>query len=202
MLAASVQNLLKGSFTFTQNMGEVKASGSVDPAANAGAVKVDGGSGSESFRLETLIFPDAVYVQMDFGAALPGWPSDTWFRVDTTKVKNPEDFNLNLVDDVDPAGAAKIFAAVVDVEKVGDRHYQGNVDLGKATDASMVDEDVVKALGSQTTVPFEAVLDDQGRLVTLKLKVPAAGTAQAQTWETSYGNFGSAPLPESRRPVR
>lgn len=197
-LVASVQKLQKSSFTFEQTIAGGKGGGSVDPVAKNATVKInfqDAESGAK-FAMELLLLAEDVYMKLDFGdLPVPGLPpADKWQHVDKSKLKNPKDLDLDIASDADPAGASAIFDAIVDVEKVGDRQYKGTVDLSKATDAGIVDEDVVKAVGDQAkTVPFEAALDDQGRLTSVKLSVPAVGKVKAQTWEITYSNYGSAP---------
>jgi hypothetical protein len=85
----------------------------------------------------------------------------------------------------------------VDVQSTGDRKYTGTLDLTKATDADIVDKKIVKDLGEAAkSVPFEATLDDKGRLSSLKINVPAGTKTKAQTWEVTYSDYGTAPKVE------
>lgn len=197
-LIASVAELQKSSFTFDMKAAGATGTGSVDPATKSGTIKMnigDAQSGAK-FMMEMLLLGDDFYLKLDFGALkVPGMPPpDKWQHVDRTKLTDPDEVNLDLSKDTDPAGAKEIFDAIVTVEKTGDRQYRGTTDLTKAAEADIVDEDIVKALGEQAkAVPFEATLDDKGRLASLRLDIPAAGSAKAQTWEVSYSNYGAAP---------
>lgn len=195
-LVASVAEIQKNSFTFDMKATNATGTGSVDPAAKSAAVKLNFEESGVKFLMELLILADDNYMKIDFGGLkVPGMPPpDKWQHIDRTKLKDQEALDLFNIDDADPAGAKDIFNAIVNVESAGERKYKGTVDLTKATDAGIVDEDVVKALGEQAkAVPFEATVDDKGRLASLRLDIPAAGTAKAQTWEINYSNYGTAP---------
>ncbi|HET8659500.1 MAG TPA: hypothetical protein VFM55_10935 [Micromonosporaceae bacterium] len=194
-LIASVAELQKTSFAFEMKVAEATGTGSVDPAAKAATMKMDFSDAKSEFLMEMLLLADDFYLKLNFGdLKLPGMPPpDKWQHVDKTKLTNLEALDLDITKDADPAGAKEIFDAIVTAEKTGDRQYKGTTDLSKATKAGVVDEDAVKALGDQAkAVPFEATLDDQGRLTNLKLSIPAAGTAKAQVWEVTYSNYGAA----------
>jgi len=197
-LIASVAELQKNSFTFEMKVAEATGTGSVDPAAKAAAMKMNfsDDTSAAKFQMDMLLLADDFYLKLDFGdLKLPGLPApDKWQRVDKTKLTSADDLDIDIAKDADPAGAKEIFDAIVTVEKTGDRQYKGTTDLSKAAEAGMVDEDVVKTLGDQAgAVPFEATLDDQGRLANLKLNIPAAGTTKAQTWDVTYSSYGAAP---------
>lgn len=198
-LLASVTELQKTPFTFTVKDASLTGEGAADPAATSGTFKIKVSDDELNFTLnfEFLLIKENAWVKIDFGpAAEPlglGAVQKKWLHVDKSKVKDADD--LGLGGSADPAGSAEIFGAASAVEKVGDRQYRGTVDLtdAKAKDAGMVDEDIVTELGDQAkAVPFEATVDEQGRLVSLKILVPASGKVKAQTWEVTYSGYGTA----------
>lgn len=116
-----------------------------------------------------LLAPGALYM-MNRGA---GVPEDKWVRVDTTTL---EDGNLVTGGVTDPMAAAELLLGarqVTYVERtelagVTVRHYRGVSDIGRA--AREVSPESRGALAAAAkgfrthTVPFDAYIDEQGRL--------------------------------------
>lgn len=104
-------------------------------------------------------------------------------------------------------------AALVDLAasvKADGRHrYQGTVDLTRDTH-EVIDPNLVKKLGAAArAVPFEASIDDRGRLTYLKVMAPAppgepkeSGQAR-RLWITSLGGAATftAPVGAKEAPV-
>jgi hypothetical protein len=198
-LVASAQELQKTTFTFKLTGAGVTGSGSVDAPADSATMKAkfSDQETNMTFAMEFLILAEDRYMKLDFGSLpIPGLPpKDKWQHIDLTKVKDPKSLDLDVATDADPAGAKTIFDSIVTAEKTGDKQYKGTVDISAiGKDADLLDADVVKDLGPDAkTVPFEATLDDQGRLTNLKLQIPAKGKVKAQVWEITYSDYGSAP---------
>lgn len=198
-LVASTQQLQNTSFRFELTGAGVTGNGSVDAPADSATMKAkfSDEQTNATFAMELLILPEDRYMKLDFGALpIPGMPSkDKWQHIDLTKVKDPQSLDLDVAKDADPAGTKAIFDSIVTAEKTSDKQYKGTVDISAiAKDADLLDADVAKALGPDAkTVPFEATLDDQGRLTNLKLQIPAKGKVKAQVWEITYSDYGSAP---------
>jgi hypothetical protein len=197
-LIASVQEIQETSFRFKIKGAGVTASGSVDAPTDSAVLKAnyaDEALGAK-FILELLIVGDDKYMKLDFGdAAIPGFPPpDKWQHLDETKIKDKESLELDVAGDADPAGTDDILDAVVVAEHAGDRRYEGTVDLSGVTDAGLLDDEVVGRLGDAAkTVPFEATLDGERRLVNLKLRIPSVPKVKAQVWEITYSDYGAAP---------
>ncbi|WP_175408927.1 hypothetical protein [Streptomyces sp. TRM64462] len=116
-----------------------------------------------------LLTPGALYMK-NRGA---GVPADKWVRIDTTTL---DDGNLVTGGATDPAAAAELLRAARKVTYVGDAklsgvevsHYRGTTDIGDA--AKVASPQVRGALAAAAkgfttdTVPFDAYLDDEGRL--------------------------------------
>lgn len=194
VLANSVTELTRTSHKFTMKDAESTGEGAVDPQAqkaNMDLVFADVEAGLE-MTLNLLVIGEDAWLKLDFGRAagmggLPKLPKQ-WMHLDKTKIQDAEELEL---DDEDPVGAAEVFEAIVTVEPAGDRLYKGTADLTKATGAALVNDDHVKALGDKAkAIPFEATVDDKGRLVSLELDVPAAGEDKAQSWEATYLDYG------------
>ncbi|MFE1900883.1 hypothetical protein [Streptomyces yangpuensis] len=116
-----------------------------------------------------LLVPGALYMK-NRGA---GVPADKWVRVDTTTLA---DGNLVTGGATDPLIAAELLRAAQEVTYVGEtevagtrvRHYRGTTDIGRAAVSASAEmrgalEAAAKGF-SKDTVPFDAYLDEEGRL--------------------------------------
>ncbi|MEV7446133.1 hypothetical protein AB0O22_34180 [Streptomyces sp. NPDC091204] len=116
-----------------------------------------------------LLVPGALYMK-NRGA---GVPADKWVRVDTTALA---DGNLVTGGATDPLVAAELLRGAQEVTYVGEtevagtkvRHYRGTTDIGRAAGSASAGvrgalEAAAKGF-SKDTVPFDAYLDEQGRL--------------------------------------
>ncbi|MBT2457896.1 hypothetical protein [Streptomyces sp. ISL-86] len=124
---------------------------------------------AEHRPITELLVPGALYMK-NRGA---GVPADKWVRVDTTTLA---DGNLVTGGATDPLAAAELLRGAQQVTYVGEtevagtkvRHYRGTTDIGRA--ARSASQEVRGALEaaakgfSTDTVPFDAYLDEEGRL--------------------------------------
>ncbi|MFE2328477.1 hypothetical protein ACFXD5_32030 [Streptomyces sp. NPDC059385] len=124
---------------------------------------------AEHRPITELLVPGALYMK-NRGA---GVPDDKWVRVDTTTLA---DGNLVTGGATDPLVAAELLRGAQEVTYVGEtevagtkvRHYRGTTDIGRA--ARIASPEVRGALEAaakgfaKDTVPFDAYLDEEGRL--------------------------------------
>ncbi|MET9572718.1 hypothetical protein ACFYNW_31250 [Streptomyces virginiae] len=116
-----------------------------------------------------LLVPGALYMK-NRGA---GVPADKWVRIDTTTLA---DGNLVTGGATDPLVAAELLRVAQEVTYVGVtevagtkvRHYRGTTDIGRAARSAPAEmrgalEAAAKGF-SEDTVPFDAYLDEEGRL--------------------------------------
>jgi hypothetical protein len=121
---------------------------------------------------------------------------DQWTSVDLKKVDPArrrifEEFG-------DPARVKDLFTGIASAEQIGERRFRGTLDLTKVADpgaSRLVDEDDLTSLGPDkaASVPFEAALDAQGRLVGFQMTLPANGGQPEQRAEISYSDHGFKP---------
>jgi hypothetical protein len=147
-----------GVYDYRKRMGQLKVLLPQDPAGVA-----------KRRPITELLAPGALFMK-NRGA---GVPPDKWVRVDTRTLS---DGNLVTGGATDPFTAAEVLlgtrtAAYVgrtEVAGTGVRHYRGTADLGVAARrASDGNEDSLKAAAdgfATTAVPFDAYLDDEGRI--------------------------------------
>ncbi|MFD9723840.1 hypothetical protein [Streptomyces sp. NPDC059072] len=124
---------------------------------------------AEHRPITELLVPGALYMK-NRGA---GVPDDKWVRVDTTTLA---DGNLVTGGATDPLVAAELLRGAQEVTYVGEtevagtkvRHYRGTTDIGRAARIASPEvrgalEAAAKGFGKDT-VPFDAYLDEEGRL--------------------------------------
>ncbi|WP_435303794.1 hypothetical protein [Streptomyces lavendulae] len=116
-----------------------------------------------------LLVPGALYMK-NRGA---GVPDDKWVRLDTTTLS---DGNLVTGGATDPVAAAELLRGAQEVTYVGEtdlagtkvRHYRGTTDIARAAQsASPGVKGALEAAAkgfSKGSVPFDAYLDEEGRL--------------------------------------
>ncbi|WP_411084561.1 hypothetical protein [Streptomyces sp. cmx-18-6] len=151
----------------------IKGQGAYDFRRQLGRLQVvlpkDAAGADDRRPITELLAPGALYMK-NRGA---GVPDDKWVRVDTTALK---DGNLVTGGVTDPMAAAELLRGAADVTYVGKselsgvtvHHYRGVADLGRAARAaSPLSRGALSAAAkgfSKDAVPFDAYLDEEGRL--------------------------------------
>ncbi|MGW0667354.1 hypothetical protein [Streptomyces sp. NPDC002746] len=151
----------------------IRGRGTYDFRSRSGRLKVvlpqDAVGKEEHLPITELLAPGALYM-MNRGA---GVPKDKWVRIDTTALA---DGNLVTGGATDPMAAAELLLGARAVTYLGEsdlagvtvRHYRGTTDIGRAArqvPAASRGALTAAAKGFRTdTVPFDAYLDEQGRL--------------------------------------
>lgn len=199
-LLASTKEIAKGNFRFTMTSNGVTGEGTVHAPSRSAQLTMKVGEASSDFSMDMDVIyaePDT-WVKMKLGGAaanLPGMEalsSGKYLHLDQSKIKDNKDLQFDF-NDIDPAGADLLTKAIVDVTKTGEGAYSGTLDLSKAAEAGLSDEDLLKALGTKAnSLPFTAKLDAQGRLTELTIKVPAAGENEEQDLKVTYSDYGAA----------
>ncbi|GGT46158.1 lipoprotein [Streptomyces atratus] len=190
----------------------IRGRGAYDFRNQVGRLEValpEDAAGEDRHRpITELLAPGALYM-MNRGA---GVPADKWVRIDTTTL---EDGNLVTGGVTDPMAAAELLRGARQVTYVGRtelagvavRHYRGISDIGRAArEASPKSRGALAAAakGFRTdTVPFDAYLDEQGRLRKVRHRFSFAneGPAVEVVSTTLLYGFGvpvSVRLPDDR----
>ncbi|MFD7615904.1 hypothetical protein [Streptomyces sp. NPDC059802] len=190
----------------------IRGRGTYDFRSRKGRLMVvlpkDAAGEDEHRPITELLAPGALYM-MNRGA---GVPADKWVRVDTTTL---EDGNLVTGGVTDPMAAAELLRGARQVTYVGKtvlagvpvRHYRGTADIGLAArEAAPGSGGALAAAAkgfSTDTVPFDAYLDEQGRLRKVRHRFSFAneGPAVEVVSTTLLFGFGvpvSVRLPEGR----
>lgn len=207
-LVASTSGLKAGNYAFTASTPDAQIKGVVDLANKSAAVSIDSRAADAPGKLEMRVVDPDRWIKMSFGAgmtegldlndpvmkpfadALKLFDGKTWLHLDLSKVKNADEYDLDLSTDV--SGATALLSGVVAAQ--GDAHdVTGTLDATKAgDDVGVLDSEDVKAMGAGAkALPFTAKLDDQGRLTHLEIDVPKAGETPAGKWTIDLTGYGS-----------
>jgi hypothetical protein len=167
-LAAAARALDTARYEFRLERAGGTLTGRVDGAAGQAEFSYAGPNGS---TVESRTVGDRRWVRL---VGVSGAPTG-WLRLDPARLS--PDAGLGLDDRLEPAGVVSLVKAATGVTVAGGGtgagRYAGTVDLTRAYDSDVVTDARVTALGDAArAVPFEARLDDAGRLVSVTLKVP------------------------------
>jgi hypothetical protein len=173
----------RGAYDFRRQVGRFLVVLPKDPA------------GAEEHRPITELMASGALYMKNRGA---GVPADKWVRIDTASLS---DGNLVTGGATDPLAAAELLRGATKASYVGEtavagvkvRHYRGTADLPRA--AKYASEGQHKALGAAAKgfrkggVPFDAYVDEEGRLRKLRQRFSVANAEVAST--TLLYDFGA-----------
>jgi hypothetical protein len=176
----------------------IRGTGTYDFAAHRGELLVslpEDAAGVPGHRpIRELLVPGALYMK-NRGE---GVPAGKWVRVDTTAVA---DGNLVTGGATDPLTAAELLRGARAVTAAGKerldgvavRHYRGTTDIARAADAaSPAARGSLRAAArgfSVTEVPFDAYLDERGRLRMVRLSFTFSNVSVVSV--TRFSGFGT-----------
>ncbi|MFD6531283.1 hypothetical protein [Streptomyces sp. NPDC060184] len=168
----------------------IRGQGAYDFRRQLGRIKVvlpkDAAGTDEHRPITELLTPGALYMK-NRGA---GVPEGKWVRIDTTVLA---DGNLVTGGVTDPMAAAELlrgargvtYVGRTELAGIGVRHYRGTADIGSAAGAaSPLSRAALSAAadGFRThAVPFDAYLDDEGRLRKVRHRFTFAAEGPAVT---------------------
>ena len=194
-LLASVPDDQDPAFRFTTSDASGDVSGVVDPA-NRG-MDIDTVTKDKDFTLKMSfrVVESRTWMKVNFEGAqdiqkLMKLPTK-WMELDPTKLKGAD--SLPTYEGTDPGNAEAIIRAATDVQAGGDGSYTGVVDLSAEPELSAALAGVATLGDAAGQIPLTAVVDPDGKLVSLTLEIPASGKQKASEYVVEYFDFGSAP---------
>ncbi|MCO8272736.1 hypothetical protein M1L60_19255 [Actinoplanes sp. TRM 88003] len=188
-------------FAFDIKGGVTPISGVLDAPRETFRVQVKQSEPDAGFSMTmyALTVRDKAWMKILFEPAdVPGLPRvpRKWLVVDPARVTDPEVAPSGYDGDTDPGYAGLVLKGAAAVAGTGHGHYTGTTDLTASTEAEIVTDARLKALGPKAkAVPFEADVDGDGRLTSLLVRIPAAGKAKAATYHVRYTGFGTTETP-------
>lgn len=201
-LTKGVPTTSAGVFHYVIKGGVQPLSGTIDAEHKAVVTEMSEKIPDAGFTLtmKFMVVGDKTWAHISFGDApanlgLPKLPKK-WMKLDLTKLGDDSAKDLKYDGETDPGYVSALITASSGLAESSPGHYAGTVDLTKVTEADIVEDATLTALGDKAkAVPFEATLDAQGRISTALVKVPAAGKTKAATYEVTYDQYGSATAP-------
>jgi ABC-type phosphate transport system substrate-binding protein len=185
----------------------IRGTGTFDYVTRRGRLRIslprDAAGAPEHRPITELLTPGALFIK-DRGE---GVPADKWVRVDT---RDLSDGNLVTGGATDPLTAAELLRAVHGAALVGEerldgvavRHYRGTTDIARAArSASPQAREALRAAArgfAVTRVPFDAYLDERGRLRKVRQRFTFGNVAVVSVTRLSgFGTSVRVALPEA-----
>ncbi|MET0419049.1 MAG: hypothetical protein ABW022_23800 [Actinoplanes sp.] len=202
-LLAAVPDTKVGAYKFDIKGGETPMSGVLDAPKKTIELKIvhkepDVGL---TMTMTSLVVDKQGWMKIAFTPAnLPGLPKlpKKWVLLDPAKVKDAANSPLEYSDETDPGYVSLLVQNSADLKETSPGHFAGTTDLTQSTDADIVDDKTLTALGEKAkTVPFTAVIDAEGHITSAVVKIPAAGKTKASAYQVTYSAFGKTATPSA-----
>jgi hypothetical protein len=188
-LLASTKQLTQTSYHYTITSAGLSGSGASDPAAKSASMSMSGAQDGTSMKVDLIKIDTDIYLRMDAGQLNRqlGVSPEKWMHIDAASWgANNSVLNFPGGGGTDVSG---LLAGVVNVQSTDGRTLTGTLDLTKATGNSAVNADALSKAGAKAkAVPFTAVLDDQGRLSSLK--IDGSGIQDGLTVDMAFSDYG------------
>jgi len=187
-LSQAAAELGKTSFAIKMLVGTAgQLTGAMDPQKKQGHFTLDMTSSGSSIKMESRMVDGEMYIKITMpDSPLPGMDGKKWTRVTAGKAAGAMSSQL------DASKIAQSLEHAASVERVGDKGFKGTIDITKATESLSLKSKDLGALGEKAkAVPFEATVDDKGRLAHYKINMPAIGGDPAQALDITYSDFGT-----------
>jgi len=188
-LAQAAAKLSESSFKLTTTAGPANSvTGVMDPPRKLGQTTLNTTVQNTTVTIESVMTGEDVYLKI---SGLPEGLSSKWLHVDVNRLSPDSQLGFT-PGEFDPASTERLLKSAGNVQRMGDNGFVGTLDLTKVAGVATLGNKAVVSLGNEATkVPFEATTDDQGRLVAMKINMPAAAGQPARTIDTRYSDFGT-----------
>ena len=181
------------SFKVTLTSGPaLRVTGLLDAPNSKGTAELVATGTNTEITVKSLLVGQDLYVQV------PGvTKANTWTHLDIARLPDGADVGLR-PGQIDPANTAQLLSSTTDVQMVDSRSYKGTLDLTKVAGVTGIDKVTVDSYGAAAqNVPFTAGLDEQGRLSTLTIELPAVNGTPTKPLEVLYTDYGIAVTAEA-----
>lgn len=192
-LTDAIQKLDEETFKVKRENGSdgLEISGAVDPTAKKVSMKWFSPIGDQGMTVDFVQLGSAVYVkltgdvQLHSFTRLPALP-DKWMHMDAANVEEGSTFS-DMVDG-DPAGVNDMLKAVTGVERNGELGFKGTFDITKSPG---LEGEFYRRFGEKAkAVPFNAKIDNQGRLTYIFINLSAVDSGITGGTTATYSDFG------------
>jgi hypothetical protein len=200
---AASRKLEDSSFKFSIESAGVKAEGVRHKPSESTQLKMTGSNEGQEFTIELIQIADDSWMKMDLGLdpgddeALQGLADafGKWNKIPKEKAESD-------VGALAKAGAEAMGTQLVkgasNLKETAPGTFTGTIDLTSKLDLEVADEETVKALGDKAkAVPITITIDDQKRLSSMVMDIPAAGAAKAQRATIKFFDFDNVQQPQA-----
>ncbi|MEU4694186.1 hypothetical protein [Actinoplanes sp. NPDC023714] len=146
-----------------------------------------------TLTMQFLVVEEKVWTKIAFKGAtadmgLPKLPKK-WMSIDQAKAGSSEIDEMKFTaSEIDPGYVTALVASAAGLKETADGHYTGTTDLTKSTEAEIVEDKKLKAIGEKAkTAPLDVVVDDEGRIAKATVKVP-----ESAAYQVTYDQYGTA----------
>jgi len=198
VLTEAVAKTKGQSFKYTMKWGTSLTSDGQQDATGANATRTiaytDASSGLV-IKGQVMLAGDGLYAKLDLGALTAIVPqlaaaNGKWLKVDRTKI-GTTGLAGSLVPGGDSTSPDAYVSGVVTAENVSKTEVKGTIDLSKSAPKAIPAAELAKLPADQKVVPFNATLDDQGRITKFVITLPKISTFPAADLTTTYSDFGT-----------
>jgi len=181
-LAAAARRLGDDSMRMSLTLGTViTGGGTADPTTKAMHMSMRM-RGRQAMTVEVRHTGKDVYIRVEgrsFGSL-----ADQWMHIGGDRIPT----GLGVGSAEDPGDAQRLLQTVVDVHRDGPGRFRGTLDMSKSPQA---DPAAIERMGaSARAVPFTAEVDEQGRLVGLRVRMDAVAPSMPAL-QVRYSDFGT-----------
>lgn len=177
-------------------------SGVIDPADKiaelVGVLHFTGPSYTETTT--TLLSTDRSWLKVkDVPAEPPGLEPmpKKWMALDSKKIKSADGKPFVYGAESDPGYTNEVFENAGEANQTSTGHFAGVTDLSGTKADHVLTAAQLKALGAKAAhLSFTATLDNQGRLTTTTVQLPAAGKTKATKIVITYDRYGVVAKPK------
>ena len=155
----------------TSPTGTERESGTIDPATRTGTLSAGGSVQGVPVELDALLVSPDIWVKMDLGEMSDqyGIKSQSWMKLDSRKVSGDQALPFDLGDFGDALDMKKLLAGM-DAERVDANNFSGTIDLTRASGVTAPNaSDIAHAGDKAQRVPVSVAVDQQGRLIEVKI---------------------------------
>ncbi len=194
-LMAAVADLGQISYAVevTESADDRREAGTVDPRKRTGTINTSGLADGMPASIDAVLVSPDIWIKVDLGAAANqqyGIPPKSWMKVDASKISKGKALPFDLANLGDALDLGGLLAGVT-AHRSDTHTLTGTIDLTRATGVSAPDPAAVARAGDRArAVPFQATVDDQGRLT--RITVDGGSADPNLAVRISFSDYGTS----------
>jgi hypothetical protein len=162
--------------------------GEVDAATHSESLTMAVASSTRSVHEQITVLGTDMYLKMD--VPIQGADATKWIHLDLARLRSLA--SLGFSDPWDPTNLSAYGKDLITVQQSSPGQFQGTVDITKAPLPSLTSALLAQFGDAFKAIPFQATTDDEGRLTSLTIQMPALGAdIPASTTKMTFSDFGT-----------